>query len=91
MFAYPALEIRAEVTEVRRLVHARGETIERDKQVCSELSHGDSSNMQGQHPIDLVDVSWVGGLIERNFRAEADSFATPIRRVRIQAAGGGLW
>jgi hypothetical protein len=47
--------------------------------------------MQGYHPIDLVDVSWLGGLIERDFRAEADLFAIPIRQVRIQAAGGGLW
>jgi hypothetical protein len=38
MIAHPTRETRAEVTEVRRLVYARGETIERDEQVCGDLS-----------------------------------------------------
>ena len=50
MFAHPAVEIGTEVTEVRRLVEARGEAIEPDEQVRDEFSHRDSSNRQGGRP-----------------------------------------
>jgi hypothetical protein len=39
MVAHPASEFLAVATEVRGLVHARDETIERDEQVCGKLSH----------------------------------------------------
>jgi hypothetical protein len=45
----------AEVTEVRGLVHARGETIERDEQVCGELSHTVATTI----PITLFEA-WLG-------------------------------
>jgi hypothetical protein len=39
MLMHPTREILAEVTEVRRLVHAGGKAVQRDEQVCDELSH----------------------------------------------------
>jgi hypothetical protein len=39
MVAHPTPEILAEIGEVRSLVHARGETIERNEKVCGKLSH----------------------------------------------------
>lgn len=42
MVVHPAPEFLAVATEVRGLVHARGETIERDEQVCGKLSHEES-------------------------------------------------
>jgi hypothetical protein len=47
MFAHPAVEMGTEITEVRRLVGARGEAIERDEEVREKFSHSDSSKQSG--------------------------------------------
>jgi len=41
MVVHPAPKLLAEVAEVSGLVHARGETIERDEKIRGELSHSD--------------------------------------------------